>query len=292
MEACGSAHYWAREFRKLGHTVKLISPQFVKPYGKSNKNDAADAEAICEAVSRPNMRFVQVKEIDQQDIQGIHRIRERLVKSRTAIANEIRGLLQEYGIIIPKSIGALRKKFPDLLANPETGLTSLAREVFSKLSEEFLAIDERGSFFDKKIDSIHNAHPIARKLATITGVGPMRATAILASLSDPSSFRNARHFSAWLGLVPRQYSSGGKEVLLGISKRGDNYVGKLLIHGARTSLRWVEKKTDRTSLWAKKLKEKKGVNCASVALANKNARIIWALLRYERSYDPEFENAA
>lgn len=279
MEACGGSNHWAREFQKFGHNARLMSPQFVKPYVKSNKkNDASDAEAICEAVSRPNMRFVSIKQVDQQDIQNLHRIRERLVKGKTALANEIRSLLHEYGIIIPKGISNIKGKLLNILADEENKLTSLARECFQNLLTEFCEQEEKLKFYNDKLLALHNSHPISQRLSTIPGVGPITATAILTAVGDPKVFNNGREFAAWLGLVPRQNSSGGKTVLLGISKRGDTYIRKLLVHGARSTLRWLEDKNDKLSTWLKKLIERRGINKASVALANKNARIIWALM--------------
>jgi transposase len=284
MEACGGAHYWAREFQKHGHEVKLIPGQFVKPYVKSNKNDAADAEAICEAVSRPNMRFASIKTEDQQDIQNLHRIRERLVRSRTALANEIRGLLQEYGIIFPQGIGKLRKELPITLAGLGDKLTSLCRDTIQDLYQELLAVDEKISKSDERISAIHRHHPVAKKLSEIPGIGPLGATALIAAVGNPKVFENGRQFSAWLGLVPKQSSSGGKERLLGISKRGDVYIRKLLVHGARSSLKWVDKKEDRLSIWAKKVIERRGMNRAAVAYANKMARIAWVVMATGKDY--------
>jgi transposase len=288
MEACGSANYWAREFQKVGHEVKLISPQFVKPYVKSNKNDMADAEAICEAVGRPNMRFVGIKTVDQQDIQNVHRIRERLIKSRTALANEIRGLLSEYGVIIPQGLNRLRKILPEVLEKAGDRLTSMSRECFNGLVTELLEIDEKVFFCDKKITAIHENHPVCKRLASIPGVGPLISTAVVAAVSDPGIYRNGRGLSAWFGLVPKQYSSGGKDVLLGISKRGDPYLRKLLIHGARAVLFHSKDKRDRRSIWGNKLIERRGMNRAAVAMANKNARAIWVLM----TRNEEFKNFA
>jgi transposase len=284
MEACGGSNYWAREFQKLGHEVKLMSPQFVKPYVKSNKNDRADAEAICEAVSRPNMRFVAVKQVEQQDIQSLHRVRERLVKTRTALSNEIRGLLQEYGIVLPRKIGQLVSGLPLIIESSGSQLTSMSQELLRNLLEELNAINERVLGYDKKIKSIHDAHPVCKRLSKIPGVGPITATALIASVTDPSVFRNGRELAAWLGLVPKQNSSGGKEKLLGISKRGDVYIRKLLIHGARAALYWIDGKEDRRSVWARKIIEKRGMNRAAVALANKNARTIWVLMARGEEY--------
>jgi transposase len=287
MEACGGAHYWARRFREHGHTVKLIAPQFVKPYVKSNKNDPADAEAICEAVTRPTMRFVPIKEIEQQDLQALHRARERVVKARTALVNEIRGLLAEYGIVLPQSVTKFRHAFIATLEAEQTKLTPLSTEIFTQLYEEFGALEKRLAYYSAKLEAISAAHPVCQRLETIPGIGPLTATTLVAAVSDTSAFKNGRQFAAWLGLVPRQHSTGGKARLLGISKRGDVYLRKLLVHGARATLRWVGLKADRRSQWLRGLLERRGKNKTAVALANKNARIAWVLLTTDQVYTIE-----
>jgi len=285
MEACSGANYWARCFKQLGHLVELISPQFVKPFVKTNKNDPNDAEAINEAASRPSMRFVTPKSIEQQDIQNLHRIRSRLVKQRTALGNQIRGLLGEYGIAIPKSLSTLKSRLPEVLEDAENELTMLTREVVADLREELSDLDKRIRHYDKRITQAFRADERCQKIAAIAGIGEITATALIAAVGDAKQFHNGRQLSAWLGLVPRQYSSGGKERLLGISKRGDSYLRQLLIHGARAVLMHVDKKTDyRSMLWAAK-KKALGANKAAVALANKNARVIWALLTSGETYD-------
>lgn len=284
MEACGGAHYWARRFREHGHTGKLMAPQFVKPYVKSNKHDMADAEAIGEAVTRPTMRFVPIKELTQQDIQALHRVRERLVKARTALINEIRGLLHEYGIILPKGVVKLRQALPDTLEQEQAKLTELGRDVFRRLQEEWRALEQRLASYNKQLDAICQAHPVCQRLLTIPGIGPLTATALVAAVSDATHFKNGRPFAAWLGLVPRQHSTGGKPRLLGISKRGDLYIRKLLVHGARATMRWVGLKHDRRSQWLRALIQRRGTNRAVVALANKNARIAWVLLTTDQVY--------
>jgi transposase len=220
MEACGGAHYWARRFRTHGHTVKLIAPQFVKPYVKSNKNDPADAEAICEAVTRPTMRFVPIKEVDQQDLQSLHRARERVVKARIALVNEIRGLLAEYGIVLPQSVTQFRHTFLATLEAERTQLTPLSTELFGQLYDEFGALEKRLAYYTAKIEAIGAAHPVCQRLMTIPEIGPLTATALVAAVSNASAFKNGRQFAAWIGLVPRQHSTGGKPRLLGISKAG------------------------------------------------------------------------
>jgi transposase len=264
--------------------VKLMAPQFVKPYVKSNKNDTVDAEAIAEAVTRPTMRFVPLKGMAQQDLQSLHRARERVVKARTALVNEIRGLLGEYGVVLPQSVAQFRQTFLPTLEAEQAKFTPLSQELFAQLYDEFCTLEKRLAYYNEKLAALGDAHPVCQRLRTIPGVGPLTATALVAAVSDASHFKNGRQFAAWLGLVPGQHSTGGKARLLGISKRGDSYVRKLLIHGARATLRWVGLKTDRRSQWVRGLIERRGKNRAAVALANKNARIAWALLSSEQVY--------
>jgi len=231
IEACGSSNYWAREINKLGHKVKLMSPQFVKPYVKSNKNDQADAEAICEAVARPNMRFVPIKTAEQQSVLSIHRVRERLVKSRTALANEIRGLLGECGLIIPQGVNKIIPKLLEFLNNDS--LSGMDKTTFTDLLDEFRSIDQRIDLLEDRLREISKNYESYIRLRDIPGIGLITATALIAAIGNAANFKNGRELSAWLGLVPKQHSSGGKEVLLGISKRGDTYLRNLLIHGAR-----------------------------------------------------------
>jgi transposase len=284
MEACGSAHYWARRFREHGHDVRLIAPQFVKAYVKSPKNDARDAEAICEAVTRPTMRFVPIKRVEQQDLQALHRIRERLINARTALVNEIRGLLNEDGIVLPQSIVKFRALIVDKLREEQAKLTTLSTEVFWHLYDEFLAVEKRLTYYDEKLAAMGRAHPECQRLQTIPGIGPLSATALIAAIGDVSQFKNGRQLAAWLGLVPREHSTGGKPRLLGISKRGDRYLRKRLVHGARATLRWVDTKADDRSQWLRALIARRGTNRAAVALANKHARIVWALLAHNQEY--------
>jgi len=291
MEACGGAHYWARELQKLGHTVKLMAPQFVKPYVKSNKNDANDAEAICEAVARPTMRFVAIKTVAQQDIQAIHRIRSELVQQRTAKANQIRGLLAEYGIVVGRRVEVLRNALPQLLESAENGLTADFRVLLDGLRQDLMTLDERVDDMDKKIKTLANSNPVAKRLQQIPGIGPIIATALICAIGDGKQFKRGRDMAAWLGLTPRQHSSGGKDRLLGISKRGDAYLRTLLIHGARSVLRVAGNKNDPRSRWMQNLCGRRNKNIAAVALANKNARIAWALLSKETDYLPEGEPA-
>jgi transposase len=287
MEACGGAHYWARELQKLGHTVKLMAAQFVKPYVKSNKNDANDAEAICEAVGRPTMRFVSVKTIAQQDLQAIHRIRSEVVRQRTAKVNQIRGLLAEYGIVVGRHVATLRRALPELLENAENGLSFDFRTLLDELRQDLIRLDEREEEMSQKIHTLANSIPEAKRLQSIPGIGPMSATAIVCAVGDGKQFKRGRDLAAWLGLTPRQQSSGGKDRLLGISKRGDSYLRTLLIQGAKSVIKVVGNKTDPRSLWLQNLCTRKHKNTVAVALANKNARIAWALLSNNTSYLPE-----
>jgi transposase len=273
IEACGGAHYWARRFREHGHEVKLMAPQFVKPFVKSNKNDMRDAEAIAEAVMRPTMRFVPTKDIDQQDLHALHRVRERLIGERTALINEVHGLMNEYGIVIPTGVSKFHQAVVEKLESEKDTLTALSREMFGKLVEEFVALEEQIAYYQQKLESLAKTHPECQRLMTIPGIGP-----ITAAVGNVGVFKNGRQFAAWLGLVPKQHSTGGQTRLLGISKRGDSYLRKLLIHGARATLRWVELRTDSRSRWLRGLLKRRGWNRTAVAVANKTARIVWALL--------------
>lgn len=286
LEACSSAHYWGRELEKLGHTVKLIAPQFVKPYVKANKNDANDAEAICEAVSRPTMRFVAIKTVAQQDLQATHRIRSQLVSQRTEKANQIRGLLAEYGIVVGQRLETLRKALPGLLEDGDNHLTSHFRNLLNGLKDDLIGLDERVKDLDKRIQRQADTDPGAKRLQQIPGIGPITATALVSGVGDGKQFKRGRDMAAWLGLTPGQHSSGGKERLLGISKRGDAYLRTLLIHGARAVLKVAGQKDDPRSRWLQTLSERRNKNIAAVALANKNARIAWALLSKNIDYQP------
>jgi len=277
MEACASAHHWARKLQGYGHTVKLMAPQFVKPYVKTNKNDMADAEAICEAVGRPNMRFVAHKTVEQQAILSVHRARQGFVKARTAQGNQIRGLLSEFGIVIPQGIRAITKCVPQILEDDDNGLPGTMRQLIERLTDNLKEMDRHVNELEAQIQWWHRQNEASRKLAQILGVGPITASALVATIGDAREYKNGRQLAAWLGLVPRQNSSGGKQVLLGISKRGDTYLRTLLIHGARAVIRYAPNKAEPDG-WLRKLMARRNNNVAAVALANKNARIIWALL--------------
>lgn len=287
MEACGSAHYWARELGKQGHEVRLIAPQFVKPYVKSGKNDANDAEAICEAASRPTMRYVAVKTAEQQAGQSVHRIRSRVIRVRTALVNEIRGLLGEFGLVeARKGVAAARELLNQAIDTPDNGLPGEMRELLRNLKEELQGHDERLAKLEKLIQHQVQKDKRVERLMAIEGVGPISATAVVSAVGDARQFSNGRQFAAWLGLVPSQHSSGGKERLGAINKRGDKYLRTLLIHGARSVLKHCQGRTDKRSDWVNKLVCRRNKNIATVALANKNARIIWAILSKGEAYQP------
>jgi transposase len=285
LKACGGAHHWVRTFTHFGHTVRMMAPQFVKPYVKFNKNDAVDAEAIYEAVQRPSMRFVPAKRIEQQDIQSIHRIRSLLVIRRTAQANQIRGLLLEYGIIIPKGIACIRKRIPEILEDAENTLTALFRELLVELYEEMAHLDQRIATLELKLQAISLQNKDCQRLLAIPGIGLLTATATVAAVSDITAFKNGRELAAWLGLVPRQHSTGGETTLLGISKRGDSYLRTLLIHGGRTVVRVASKYQDKRNRWISELDKRRGKNISAVGVANKNVRIAWALLSKKENYN-------
>ncbi len=287
IEACGSSHYWARKLSEFGHTVKLMSPQFVKPYVKTNKHDMADAEAICEAVSRPNMRFVPIKNIEQQAILSVHRARQGFVKARTAQSNQIRGLLSEFGIVMPQGIHSIMKRMPEILEDSENNLPGMMRTLLERLTENLKEMNRQVEELEKQIVLWHRENEASRRLAEISGIGPITASAIVATVGRAKEFKNGRQLAAWMGLVPRQHSSGGKQNLLGISKRGDTYLRTLLIHGARAVIRFAENKAKPES-WLRKLMARRNKNVAAVALANKNARIVWALLVNNQKFHPDY----
>jgi transposase len=286
IEACGSSHYWGRELTKLGHTVRLMAAQFVIPYRKRCKSDANDAEAICEAVGRPNMRFVAIKSEEQQSVLMVHRARTLVVANRTAQVNQIRGLLGEFGLVVPKGVAHLRRQLPQILEDAENGLPLLAREVLARLLEQFHDFDTRVTVYDRQIRALAAASEPARRLMRVEAIGPQTATALVASMGDPHVFKNGRSYAASLGITPRQHSSGGKERLGRITRQGDRYLRTLLVHGARAYLRVVDKKTDAKGAWARRLKERRHVNVAAVALAAKHARVAWAILAHGTDYRP------
>ena len=284
IEACTGAFYWQRQFERFGHTVKIIAPQYVKPFVRRQKNDSNDAEAICTAVQQPNMRFVPKKTLEQQDIQALHRARQRLVNHRTALISQMRGLLLDRGIAIGVAATRARSMIPQVLNEPNDDLSALTREIIASLYEFMLQIDARIRFFDKKIDDIFKANETCQRIAKIGGIGPKTATAMIAAIGDGRDFKNGRHLAAWLGLVPRQHSSGDRRIMMGISKRGSQHLRTLLVHGARAVVRTAVRKTDPRSMWVNDLRVRRGHNRATVAVANKNARVIWAVLRTGEPY--------
>jgi transposase len=284
MEACCGAHYWGRRFRDLGLEVRLIHARFVRPYVKAGKNDARDAEAICEAALRPHMRFVPLKSQEQQDIQALHRAREQLVHWRTALINQTRGLLAEYGIVLPKGAWRFRREVAAVLDEPSPELTALAAELFRSLLDQLRELEARLATLDRQLVALCRQSEVCRRLAALPGVGPIIATALVAGVGDAHQFRCGRDLAAWIGLVPRQHSSGGRPKLLGIGAGGNRYLRKQLIHGARAVLLHLGSKGARRSHWLRALIERRGVNRAVVALANKTARIAWVLLARGETY--------
>jgi len=291
MEACPGSQWMARKLQALGHIVRIMPAQFVKPFVKSNKNDTIDAEAIAEAVGRPTMRFVQVKQTEQVDLQALHRARDLAVNTRTRLICQMRAFCLEYGVTMRTGVGVFRMDLPKVLADESNDLTPAMRRLVHDLWDQFQQLEERIRAATREIESIAQRSDIARRLATVPGIGPIGATAIVAAVGDAKQFRRARDMSAWLGLVPAQYSTGGKTTLLGISKRGNTYVRRLLIHGARSCLIHLDRSRDRLGAWLTNLQRRMPVNKVVVALANKLARVAWVILTrpgalYERR-DPQ-----
>jgi transposase len=282
MEACASAHYWGRRFESAGLQVRLINPRFVKPFVRGSKNDAVDAEAIFEAASRPTMRFVPVKSRAQQDLQALHRVRERLVVQRTSLINHTRGLLAEYGVVLPKGAWRFRDQAPAAVDGAE--LSDLGRELFVQLLDQLRDVEGRIASLDARLVAICRSHDTCRRLAEIPGIGPVIATALVAAVGDGRHFNSGRELAAWIGLVPRQYSTGGKARLGGIGRRANHYLRRQLIHGARSVMRRLASREDRRAIWLKALVERAGFNKALVALANKTARTAWVLLTKNARY--------
>lgn len=284
IEACATAHHWARLIRATGHDVQLIPPSYVKPYVRRSKTDAADAEAICEAVRRPNMRFVPVKSAAQQAALLHHRGRDLLVRQRTMLINALRGHLAEFGVIAP----AGRHRVPDLLnllqEASDIEVPPLAREALRSLIAELHALEQRIEAIEEVIVREHKANPVSRRLATIPGIGPITASAISATIADPSAFKSGRELAAWIGLVPRQHSSGGKPKLGRVSKQGDRYLRRLLTVGATSVMRRLPGKTDGHSTWIRALLDRRPFRLVSLAVANKMARIAWAVMARQEDY--------
>lgn len=284
MEACSGAHYWGREFSKLGHRIGIVAAKFVAPFRKGEKNDNNDAEAICEAVRRPNIWFVPVKSADQQAVLCVHRARQGLIRDRTGVINQMRGLLSEFGIIMPTGRYSAQAAIPEILEDAENRLPMLARKIIHDLFERIKQTNEQILSYDREMSRLGREDEDAKRLMSIPGVGELVATGVVASVPDARMFKNSRQFAAWLGLVPRQYSTGGKTRLGRITKRGDKYLRMCLIHGARAVVANLREKTDRVSCWARELIERRGYLRAVVALASRNARIIWTLLMKKENY--------
>lgn len=284
MEACAGAHHWAREFAKFGHKVQLISPQYVKPFVKTNKNDAADAKAITTAARDADMNYVPVKDASSQTIQAIHRAREQCIEDRTRAVNRVRALLVEFGITIPLGISHVRNQLIRKLDDAGDTLPDEIHEIARRAYQVISDLDQSVGHYDKKIKAIYKSNEICQKIGKIEGVGPITATILLTVIGDGSLFKNGRHFAAYLGLVPRQYSSGNKQKLYGISKRGDRYIRSLLVHGGRAVVRCLGEKKDKRSRWARQLQDRRGYNRTAVAIANKNARIIWSVVSKDTEY--------
>lgn len=284
MEAGSGAHYWARELIELGHDARIMDPRLVAPYrsqGRTGKNDSNDAAAICEAVGRPQMRFVPIKNVDQQAILIVHRVRKARVEEKTRVANQLRGLLAEFGIVIPRGLQRLKREWLGMRQRNTDRVPDLAWQELDALYRRLRDLEEEILTYDRKVEAHVRRDARARRICEISGIGPITASALVATIGNGRDFKNGRQLGAWLGLTPRQYSSGGRNVLGRITKRGDVYLRTLLIHGARAELRHVHRRRDAKSQWAHRLKEEKPWNKAAVALANKHARHVWAILANE-----------
>jgi transposase len=286
IEACPGAHHWGRQLTALGHEVRLMPPQYVKPYVKRQKNDAADAEAICEAVGRPTMRFVPIKTEDQQSILMLHRTRELLVRQKGMLINALRAQLHEFGIIAAQGRTGLGELVRLVLDTESQCIPELAREAMSMLIAQLKEIIRRLRILETRIVERHRSNEVSRRLQTIPGVGPIIASAVAATVTEPRAFRNGRQFAAWLGLVPRQSSTGGKERLGGITKWGDAYIRKLLVVASCSLIRYARSRAPQAS-WLMRLLGRRPAKVAAVAMANKTARIIWAVLVEERPFRKE-----
>ena len=292
LEACASAHYWARELQALGHEVRLIPPQYVKPFVKTNKNDTSDAEAICEALIRPTMRFAAVKSVEQQSVLLLHRARELLVRQRTMLINALRGHCGEFGIVAAQGASKVTDLVVMIEDPGDASIPALAREALGSLVAQLRRVQAEILGLEKKLKAWHRSNEASRRLEAIPGVGVITATALVATIGDASQFHAGRQLAAWLGLVPRQHSSGGKERLGRISKRGDGYIRRLLVHGARANLRWSRRKKEGRSTWQEALLARRPTNVVLVAMANKTARVVWAMLSRGETYRTEARIAA
>ncbi len=288
IEACGGSHYWARVLIELGHEVRLIAPQHVKAFVRGQKNDYNDAAAIAEAVTRPQMRFVPIKSTAQLDLQALQRLRTRLIRERTGLSNQLRGLLAENGIVIPRSLATLRRRLPELLEEVDNGLSAFFRRLLDTGWQHLLQIEDQVKTLDRELSCAVAQDEDCQRLLTIPGFGPVVASGFSVAVGDGRCYRRGRDVSAVLGVVPRQHTTGGKPKLLGISKRGDNLLRAHLIQGARSVLMHAKGKEDPLSRWALKVSAERGFNKATVAVANKMARIGWAVLRHQTTYQPEY----
>ena len=285
MEACATSHHWARQLIELGHEVKLMPPHYVKPYVKRNKNDMADAEAICEAVTRPTMRFVSVKSMEQQSVLMLHRTRNLLVRQRTMLINAIRAHMAEFGIVAPGGVPQVKKLLSIIADTDDARLPPIARTCLESLARHFLSLHQEIHVAEKHIHAWHRSNDASRRLETIPGIGPIIASALTASITDPEVFKNGRELAAWIGLVPRQNSTGGKQRLGKISKQGDQYLRWLLVAGAMSVIQHAKRRGSTNIPWLANIIARKPAKVAAVALANKNARIVWALLRQGGTYE-------
>ena len=292
LEACASAHYWARELRALGHAVRLIPPQYVHPFVKTNKNDATDAEAICEALMRPTMRFAAVKSAEQQSVLMLHRARDLLVRQRTMLINALRGHCGEFGMVVAQGASKVTILIEMIEDRDDARLPALAREALGSLVEQLKMAQTQILDLEKQLKAWHRTNEASRRLEAIPGVGVITATALVATIGDASQFHSGLQLAAWLGLVPRQYSSGGKARLGRISKRGDGYLRRLLVHGARADLRWSRHRKERRSVWQESLLARRPTNVVLVAMANKTARVVWAMLSRGEAFRAEARSAA
>lgn len=283
MEACGAAHHWARELQKLGYRVKLMPPRYVKPYVKRQKNDAADAEAICEAVTRPNMRFVEIKSCEQQGVLVLHRVRLMLMRQRTALSNAIRGHMAEYGLVAPVGRNGLQRLIAIIADHGDDRLPAMARASLIVLCSQLQLVNEQVLENDRRVKATARSTELGQRLMEVPGVGPLLASAMVASVPDPTAFRSGRDLAAWIGLVPRQNSSGGKEKLGGITKQGDRYLRQLLVVGALSVIRYAQQHGTRRP-WLVSLLARRSPKIAAVALANKMARMIWAMMMTGERY--------
>lgn len=286
IEACSGSHYWARLLSGHEHDAHLIALQFVKPYVRGNKNDGNDAAGICETVGRPDMRFVALTTPEQTSILMLHRVRDRLIGKRTALINQIRGYLAEFGIVIRKGASWVRRELASILEDAENTIPWAAREMFAELYDELVGLDDRLKKQDGRLRAVFDADPMCKKLAAGEGLGALTATAFVATIGDPTVYKNGRQVAAWLGLTPREHSRGGKQRQLGITKRGDCYLRKLLFHGARSALRVTPRRQHSKSQWVEGIRARAHENVAAVALAAKNTRILWSLLARDGDYKP------